>query len=291
MTKKYFTKAYVDMLNDKEKQTGTFFTPPKVVIRGDKYRETLSPTEKLLYNEFYDMSKKAAHDNKVDKKGFVYVEVSYIFLAVAIGVSDSTVQRILSNKSNPLYTLGLLQVKERKDKSTSQYYVMAPEYEGHDEIFLTGDGATPAMKAKAQELSAKKNRKSISKRKTENEQLEDERVFDTKADTAEFEIIEKEIADSTPDIDLDPTELEVVAEEKPDKQMYFNVYDDEDRTGRFDAHFNIEQNGKVVSSWTLAEFVKNMKLDIDYKRHQKTVLNEIMAVIGNQYQIRYKDGA
>ncbi|MEH7613869.1 hypothetical protein [Gottfriedia acidiceleris] len=217
--KNYITKAYIDLLIDKEKQTGTYFTAPKVVVKGDKYREALSPTEKLLYQEFYDITKKAAHDNQVDMYGNVYVEVSYIFLAVAIGVSDSTIYRILSDKKNPLYKLGLLAVKKRKDKSTSQYYVMAPVYEGWDEIFLTGDLSTPSMRVKAKEMVEKKNRKKVSKRATENEQIEEEKIFDIPEERAEVKVVAKELKDKMPDftseekqttevdVDIDDVEL------------------------------------------------------------------------------------
>ncbi|MFP8643354.1 hypothetical protein ACLHWY_17650 [Priestia aryabhattai] len=211
MKKQYITKGYIKDLTDKEKATGVFFSSPKVVVKGDKYRDVLKPIEKLVYEELYDMTRKAAHINQVDKNGNVYVEVSYIFLAVALGVSDSTIQRILSKETNPLYALGLLTIKERKDKSTTQYYVMAPVYEGDDKVFLTQDAPTPKMLAKAKELVARKNRTS-SKRETENKQLAEQRKLDTVEDTAHYDVVKREEANNTPD------GIELKQEQVPEQQ-------------------------------------------------------------------------
>ncbi|MBQ4867479.1 replication initiator protein A [Priestia megaterium] len=226
MKKQYITKAYINDLTDKEKATGVFFSSPKVVVKGDKYREKLKPIEKLLYQELYDMTKKAAHDNQVDSKGNVYIEVSYIFLAVALGVSDSTIQRILSKKTNSLYTLGLLAIKERKDKSTTQYYVMAPDYNGDDETFLTQDVKTMKMQEKAKELVAKKNRTTTSKRETGNEQLEKERTFDTVADTAHYEVMEREFKDNMPDF-LEETDKPKAVDKEIEQEQQESTKEDE----------------------------------------------------------------
>ena len=47
-SKNYITKAYIDMLKNKDVQTGLYFNTPKVVIKGDKYRKALKPIEKLI---------------------------------------------------------------------------------------------------------------------------------------------------------------------------------------------------------------------------------------------------
>lgn len=262
------------MLNDKEKETGVYFTPPKVVFKGDKYREALSPVEKIIYQELYDMTKKAVHKGQVDEKGNVYVETSYIFLAVGTGLSDSTIQRALSKTTNALYRLGLLAIKKRKDKSTTQYYVMAPRYEGDDKIFLTQDAPTPAMIEKAKELSAKKNRKVIPKRDHENEKLEDERVFDTKADTADYQINHVEPT----------TENEV---EQVDK-FYFEILDN--GNGEYDAKYIREINGKAIGAWSLYEFIEMKKLNINCnKRHLSKVMHDIMEL--GEYEIKYTEGS
>ena len=222
MTKKYITRTYVDMLRDKEQKTGVYYSAPKVVMKGDKYRKALSPTEKLLYQEMYDLSMKALHKGQVDEKGRVYVESSYISLAVALGVSDSTTQRALEKQTTSLYKLGLLKVKERKKQSISQYYVMAPDYDGEDRFFLDSDYTTTQMKEEARQMVEKKNRKKPTKRKVENEQLEDERMFDTRADNAEYEFQQQQEINNTPDgIAEPPQEQQETTEEQPTKETYF----------------------------------------------------------------------
>lgn len=95
-TKNYITQAYIDMLKNKEKQTGLYYATPKVIIKGDRYRKALNPTEKLLYQELWDLSMKAAHKGQYDEKGRVYVKTSYSFLATAIGVDVSTIDRTIN---------------------------------------------------------------------------------------------------------------------------------------------------------------------------------------------------
>jgi len=201
MTKKYITKAYINDLTDSEKATGVFGTPPKVIRKGERYRKALSVTQKFIYEELWDLIGKAIHKGQVDSKGQAYVEVSYSYMAVACDISEGTARNILKGdgKYNQLFELGLLSIKKRKDRETSEYYVMAPIYEGVDEAFLTQDITTPSMIKDAEELSAKKNKKTISKRKTENEQLEEQRKPDTIQDTAHYDVIKREEINNTPD--------------------------------------------------------------------------------------------
>lgn len=287
MKKQYITQGYVDRLRDKEQKTGVYYSAPKVVMKGDKYRKTLSPTEKLLYQEMYDLSMKALHKGQVDEKGNVYIESSYISLAVALGVSDSTTQRILNKLTNPLYALGLLRVKQRKDKSTSQYYVMAPDYDGEDRFFLESDYTTTQMKKEAQQMVEKKNRKKSTKRKVENEQLEDERMFDTKADTADYQLQEKQFNDSLPDgVKELPPEPQEITEEQPIKQMYFRVFDKQDYDGTYVAEFVIAHNGKIVDTLNVREFLKRTKSTIDTNRHDSFIMKDIESE--GKYEVRYE---
>ncbi|MGG2061656.1 hypothetical protein [Priestia megaterium] len=204
MKKQYITKAYINDLTDKEKATGVFGTPPKVIRKGEKYRKALSVTQKFIYEELWDLIGKAIHKGQVDNKGRVYVEVSYSYMAVACDISEGTARNILKGdgKYNQLFELGLLSIKKRKDRETSEYYVMAPVYEGVDKAFLTQDITTPSMIKDAEELSAKKNKKkNVSKRETENKQLEEERKTDTVEDTAHYDVIKREEINNTPDFD------------------------------------------------------------------------------------------
>ncbi|MED4021994.1 replication initiator protein A [Priestia aryabhattai] len=281
MKKQYITTGYIKDLTNKEKATGVFFSSPKVVVKGDKYRDKLKPIEKLLYQELYDMTKKAAHDNQVDKNGNVYIEVSYIFLAVALGVSDSTIQRILEKKTNPLYSLGLLAIKERKDKSKTQYYVMAPDYDGEDEIFLTNDVRTPKMQEKAKELVAKKNRKAISKRETENEQFEKERVFDTVADTAEYTVQKNNMCDFD-----EPVEKKETASKEPQKEMYLRVVDNQNYNGRYRADFVVKHDGVIFETWDLGSFLEKTKSNINPNQHASYIIKELQEQ--GEYEIKYE---
>lgn len=203
MKKQYITKAYINDLTDKEKATGVFGTPPKVIRKGEKYRKVLSVTQKFIYEELWDMIGKAIHKGQVDEKGQAYVEVSYSYMAVACDISEGTARNILKGegKYNQLFELGLLSIKKRKDRETSEYYVMVPVYEGVDKAFLTQDITTPSMKKDAEELSTKKNKnkKNTPKREIENKQLEEERKTDTVEDTAHYEVMEREFNDSLPD--------------------------------------------------------------------------------------------
>ncbi|PGA21961.1 hypothetical protein COL65_02410 [Priestia aryabhattai] len=197
MKKQYITKAYIDMLNDKEKATGIYFTTPKVIVKGDKYRKTLNPTEKLIYQELWDMTKKAVHKGQVDEKGRAYVEASYTFLATAIGVDPSTIERTLTKRKG-LFNTGLLAIKKHGNSTTTEYYVMAPVYEGADEMYLANDGATDEMKSTVDGFK-KRKKKTTSKRETENEQLEEQRKLDTIQDTAHYDVVKREEANNTPD--------------------------------------------------------------------------------------------
>lgn len=286
MKKQYITQGYVDKLRDKEQKTGVYYSAPKVVMKGDKYRKTLSPTEKLLYQEMYDLSMKALHKGQVDEKGNVYIESSYISLAVALGVSDSTTQRILNKLTNPLYALGLLRVKQRKDKSTTQYYVMAPDYDGEDRFFLESDYTTTQMKKEAQQMVEKKNRKKSTKRKVENEQLEDERMFDTKADTADYQLQEKQFNDSLPDgVKELPPEPQETTEEQPIKQMYFRVFDKQDYDGTYNADYVITHNGRIIESLPVHEFLRRTNSTINIKQHLSDIMKDIE--LEGKHDIRY----
>lgn len=283
MKKQYITQGYVDKLRDKEQKTGVYYSAPKVVMKGDKYRKALSPTEKLLYQEMYDLTMKALHKGQVDEKGNVYIESSYISLAVALGVSDSTTQRILGKLTNPLFKLGLLKVKQRKEQSVSQYYVMAPVYEGEDEYFLEMDYTTSKMREEAKQMVEKKNRKKSTKRKIENEQLEDERAFDTKADNAEYELQEKQLNDSLPDgVSVEKQDR---SEKQDTKEMYFRVIDNQAYDGTYDANYIIEQNGKMIDMLTVHEFLKRTKSTINIKRHLSEIMKDIESE--GKHEIRY----
>ena len=213
MKKQYITKAYINDLTDKEKATGVFGTPPKVIRKGEKYRKALSVTQKFIYEELWDLIGKAIHKGQVDSKGQAYVEVSYSYMAVACDISEGTARNILKGdgKYNQLFELDLLSIKKRKDRETSEYYVMAPVYEGVDEAFLTQDITTPSMIKDAEELSAKKNKKTASKRVKGNERLEEERKSDTVKDTAHYEVMEREFNDNMPDFD-EPVKAEITPE-------------------------------------------------------------------------------
>lgn len=284
MKKQYITQGYVDRLHDKEQKTGVYYSAPKVIMKGDKYRKKLSAIEKLLYQEMYDLSMKALHKGQVDEKGNVYIESSYISLAVALGTSDSTTQRYLSKTTNALYKLGLLKVKKRKEQSTSQYYVMAPVYEGEDKHFLENDYTTTQMREEARQMVEKKNRKKPTKRKVENEQLEDERAFDTKADNAEYELQEKQMIDSLPDgVSVEKQDR---SEKEDTKEMYFRVIDNQAYDGTYDANYIIEQNGKMVDMLTVHEFLRRTKSTIDYKtKHLSEVMKDIE--LEGKHEIRY----
>ncbi|GAB6415593.1 replication initiator protein A [Bacillus cereus] len=285
--KQYITKGYVDKLRDKEQKTGVYYSAPKVVMKGDKYRKKLSAIEKLLYQEMYDLSMKALHKGQVDEKGNVYIESSYISLAVALGISDSTTQRYLSKTTNALYKLGLLKVKKRKEQSTTQYYVMAPTYEGEDVHFLENDYTTTQMKEEAKQMVEKKNRKKSTKRKVENEQLEDERMFDTKADTADYQLQEKQFNDSLPDgVKELPPEPQETTEEQPIKQMYFRVFDKQDYDGTYNADFVIMHNDKLVDTLSIREFLKKTKSTIDGNRHLSEIMKDIE--LEGKYEIKYE---
>lgn len=295
MTKNYITKAYVDMLHDKEKQTGVYYNSPKVIRKGDKYRKTLSMTQKFIYEELYDLAMKAAHKGQVDEKGRVYVEVSYSYMAVACDISEGTAKFNMNGTGNKdgkyteLFKLGLIAIKKRKDREISQYYVMAPVYEGIDVAFLTNDITTGSMKQDARELTINKNKRTKSKRENENEQLENERIFDIKTDTAEFK--ERERIDDLPNFDDDEPQPQIVADEKPNKQMYFLVDDTQEHTGIYHANFVIEQNGRIFEKWSLQEFVEKMDLHwiSTNKRSEFDIMTEIMISIDqNQYPIKYK---
>ncbi|WP_255294144.1 replication initiator protein A [Bacillus toyonensis] len=285
--KQYITQGYVDKLRDKDQATGVYYSAPKVIMKGDKYRKKLSPTEKLLYQEMYDLTMKALHKGQVDEKGNAYIESSYISLAVALGVSDSTIQRILSKKTNPLYTLGLLKIKQRKEQSTSQYYVMAPSYDGEDRFFLDSDYTTTQMKEEARQMVEKKNRKKPTKREVENEQLEDERMFDTKADKAEYKLQEKQFNDSLPNGVAElPQEQQETTEEQSQKELYFRVIDKQAHDGTYVARFVIAHNGKVVETLNVREFLKRTKSTIDINRHDSFIVKDIE--LEGKYEVRYE---
>jgi hypothetical protein len=195
--KNYITKAYIDMLTDSTKPTGVYYATPKVIVKGDKYRKALQPVDKLIYQELYDLSMKAAHKGQVDEKGKAYVKASYNFIATAIGVDPSTVDRAIA-KRKTLFRLGLLAFKKKGIKSEHEYYVMAPEYEGADEIYLTNDMATGDMRMDAKNFSNRKNPNRINEREKENEQLENERIFDNINDNAVQKFLARE---NNPDYD------------------------------------------------------------------------------------------
>lgn len=186
-TKNYITQAYIDMLKNKEKQTGLYYATPKVIVKGDRYRKALNPTEKLLYQELWDLSMKAAHKGQYDEKGRVYVKTSYSFLATAIGVDVSTIDRTI-NKRKTLFLVGLLSFKKKGNKTEHEYYVMAPIYEGADEQLLYTDKATWNMQKEVQQFADRKNSNRSNKHQSENEQLENERENDLPIDYAEYEM-------------------------------------------------------------------------------------------------------
>lgn len=282
--KNYITKAYVDMLRDKDKSTGVYFNTPKVIKRGEKYRKALSLTQKNLYEEFWDLAMRAAHKNQIDEDGRVYVEVSYSYMAVALDISEGTTKFNMNGTGNKagkyteLFTLGLIRIKKRKDRETSQYYVMAPVYEGEDVAFLTNDITTSSMKSDAKEMSAKRNKNSKSKRETENEQLKDEKAFDTRADNAEYEVIEREIVNNTPDF-IEPVKKDVVAEQT----YYFKITDRQD--GFYSAFYICEQKGRIVGSWPLKKFVQMKKLNINCNRHESEIMKDIEAL--GEYKLKW----
>ncbi|MEH7031534.1 hypothetical protein V7054_05070 [Priestia megaterium] len=292
MEKNYITKAYIDMLTKKEKQTGIYFSTPKVIKRGDRYRKTLSLTQKAIYEEFYDLAKKAVHKGQIDEKGRVYVEVSYSYIAVALDISVKTAEYNMNGKGNKdskyneLFTSGLLAIKKRGKQSMHEFYVMAPVYEGADEIYLKNDGATPQAKKEIEEISAKKNSRKPTKRKKENEQLEEERIFDTVADTAEYKVEQKIQADNIPDFDEPFEEKESVPQE-PQKEMYFRVIDKEDYNGTYNASFVIKHDGVIVESWTLKDFLKKTKSSINLNQHESYIIKELQKQ--GEYKIKYED--
>lgn len=284
MKKQYITQAYIDRLRDKEQSTGVFGTPPRVIRKGEKYRKALSVTQKFIYEELWELTGKAVHKGQVDEKGRAYIEVSYSFIAVACDVSEGTARNILKGdgKYNQLFKLGLLSIKKRKDRETSEYYVMAPSYEGIDEAFLTNDITTSSMEQDAKEIAEKKNRKKPTKRKVENKQLEDERMFDTRADNAEYELQEKQYNDSLPD-GVESKQQEIIKEE-PQKEMYFRVVDRQD--GIYQARFVIAYDGKPVDVWSVHEFLKKTNSTIDGKKHDNEIMKDIESE--GQYEIRYE---
>lgn len=298
MTKNYITKAYVDMLHDKEKQTGVYFNTPKVIKRGVKYRKALSRLQKDIYEELWDLAMRAAHKGQIDEKGRVYVECSYSYMAIALDIDPTTAKHNMNGtgkngKYTELFDLGLIQIKKRKEREISEYYVMAPVYEGEDKAFLTNDITTTSHKKDVEELKAKRAEyasTSKSKRETKNEQLENDRIFDIKSDNAEYEFKERERIDNLPDFDEKPSK-EVVADSKPSKQMYFLVDDTQEHTGIYHANFVIEQNGRIFEKWSLQEFVEKMDLHwiSTNKRSEFDIMTEIMISIDqNQYPIKYK---
>lgn len=198
MKKNYITKAYIDMLTNKEKETGVYYTTPKVVVKGDKYRKALNPTEKLIYQELWDLTKKAAHKGQIDEKGRVYVKASYSSLATAIGMDVSTVDRTLSKRKGLFHT-GLLAIKKHGNSSTTEYYVMAPVYEGADEMYLANDGITVEAQLTVKSFQARKGTNKNTKREAKNEQLEEQRKSDTVKDTAHYEVIKREEVNNMPD--------------------------------------------------------------------------------------------
>ncbi|WP_394547558.1 replication initiator protein A [Priestia aryabhattai] len=213
MKKQYITKGYIKDLTSKEKATGVYFNTPKVIYKGEKYRKALSLTQKAIYQELWDISMKAAHKGQVDEKGRVYIEVADSFIARALDISEGTVKFNLNGKGKngkytELFDLGLITIKKRVEKETSEYYVMAPVYEGVDKAFLTNDITTPSIQ---EEASAKRNKSATSKREQNNEQLEERRKSDTVKDTAHYEVMEREFNDNMPDFD-EPVKAEVTTE-------------------------------------------------------------------------------
>ncbi|PGW18550.1 hypothetical protein COD90_07880 [Bacillus cereus] len=290
MKKQYITQGYVDKLRDKEQKTGVYYSSPKVIMKGEKYRTKLSLTQKVIYQELYDISMKALHDNQVDSKGNVYIEVSYIFIATALDISEGTVRNNMNGKGKggkytELFDLGLLKIKKRKDRETSQYYVMAPDYEGNDKHFLEKDYTTSEIRLDAKERVAKKNRNN-SKREDENEQLEDERMFDTVADTADYALQEQQYNDSLPNgiVEL-PPEPQETTEEQPTKETYFRVIDKQDHDGTYVAMFVIAHNGKIVETFNVREFLNRTKSTIDPKRHDSFIMKDIESE--GKYEVRY----
>ncbi|MCQ6527472.1 replication initiator protein A [Bacillus mycoides] len=289
--KQYITQGYVDKLRDKEQKTGVYYSTPKVIYKGEKYRTKLSLTQKAIYQELYDISMKALHDNQVDSKGNVYIEVSYIFIATALDISEGTVRNNMNGKGKDgkyteLFDLGLLKIKKRKDRETSQYYVMAPNYEGNDAHFLEKDYTTSEIRLDAKERVAKKNRTN-SKRENENEQLEDERMFDTKADTADYQLQEKQFNDSLPDgVKELPPEPQETIEEQPTKETYFRVFDKQDYDGTYIAEFVIAQNGKVIETWSIDRFLKETNSTIVTNRHVTFIMKDIESE--GKYEIKYE---
>ncbi|MCM3411877.1 hypothetical protein [Metabacillus litoralis] len=205
MKKNYITKGYIEKLHDSQSKTGVYGTPPRVIRKGEKYRKALSMTQKFIYEELWELAGKASHKGQFDEKGNVYVEVSYSYMAVACDCSPNTAKNNLKGdgKYNQLFTMGLVSIKKRKDRETTEYYVHAPEYKGFDEAFLTNDPTTPSMKADIKEISAKRNKNTTTKRETENAEIAEERRQDSIVDTAEFEVAEREYQekDDMPDID------------------------------------------------------------------------------------------
>lgn len=291
MKKLYITQEYVDRLRDKEQKTGVYYSTPKVIMKGEKYRTKLSLTQKAIYQEIYDISMKALHDKQVDDKGRVYIEVSYIFIATALNISEGTVRNNMNGTGNKagkyteLFDLGLLKIKKRKDREISQYYVMAPSYEGNDEQFLERDYTTWEIKQDAKERVAKKNRNN-SKRENENKQLEDERMFDTRADNAEYELQEKQYNDSLPDgvVELPPEQQETT-EEQPLKEMYFRVVDKQDYDGTYKADYVITHNGKIVESLPVHEVLRRTNSTINIKQHMSGIMKDIESE--GTHDIRY----
>ncbi|PGQ40301.1 hypothetical protein COA19_12350 [Bacillus thuringiensis] len=293
MKKQYITQAYVDKLRDKDQATGVYGTPPRVIRKGEKYRKALSITQKYIYEELWELTGKAVHKGQVDEKGNAYVEVSYSFIAVACDISEGTARFNLNGKGNKdgkyteLFDLGLLKIKKRKDTETSQYYVMAPSYEGIDEAFLTNDITTPSMKQDIADISNKKNSKKPTKRKIENKQLEDERMFDSRADKAEYELQEKQLNDSLPNgIVEPPPEQQETTEEQPQKEVYFRVFDKQDYDGTYNADFVIMHNGKLVDTLSIREFLQRTKSTIDSKKHLCDIMKDIE--LEGKYEIRYE---
>lgn len=280
MKKQYITQGYVDKLRDKEQKTGVYYSTPKVIYKGEKYRTKLSLTQKAIYQELYDISMKALHDNQVDDKGNVYIEVSYIFIATALNISEGTVRNNMNGKGKDgkyteLFDLGLLKIKKRKDRETSQYYVMAPDYEGNDAQFLEKDYTTWEIKQDAKERVAKKNRNN-SKRENENKQLEDETMFDTIADTADYQLQEKQYNDSLPDGVAElPPEPQETTEEQPLKEMYFRVVDKQDYDGTYNADYVITHNGRIIESLPVHEFLRRTNSTINIKQHLSGIMKDI----------------
>ncbi|WLR53781.1 replication initiator protein A [Mesobacillus subterraneus] len=212
MKKNYITKEYIEMLRDRNKETGLYYATPKVICKGDKYRKALKPVEKLLYQEMYDLAMKAAYKGQVDTKGNVYVKVSYSFLAVAVGVDPSTIDRAIGEDKN-LFRTGLLAFKKKGTKSEHEYYVMAPKYIGEDKSLLSIDQVTWEMLQDVRKFARRKNPNRTFNLEVENKILEDERKADTALNKAEYDLNRPEYPDMN-----EPSMVEPKPKPKPSSE-------------------------------------------------------------------------